>query len=149
MHLNHITLRARTVLLLVGLACASAPPKASVGDGVPREAGTLASAETCRITGAWAPSGQAATPPVVARCVLPRYPESMRAANQQGEIVWRVAVDSLGVTDPSSVTIVRSSAPALTVAVRRAVSYLRFAPEPGRPRLIVELPTTFTLERTP
>lgn len=71
----------------------------------------------------------------------------MRRAGEEGEIVWRVAVDSAGMTDSSSVVVVRTSAPALVAAVMRAAPYLRFASQSGRPRVVVELPTTFQLNR--
>ena len=73
--------------------------------------------------------------------------EAMRRANEEGEIVWRVAVDSDGVPDSSSVSVVRSSSSDLVVAVRRAAPYLRFAPQPGRTPIVVELPATFQLNR--
>ena len=133
-------------LLSLGIGCATAGTTAS-GDVVPPFAGIVGPATACRISGAWTLAGQPIEPPAVTRCVLPRYPSSMRSANQEGDILWRVVVDSAGITDSSSVSIIRSSSPDLVVAVRQAAPYLRFAPRAGRDAIVVELPMTFTLGR--
>jgi len=134
------------VLSLNVVGCATAGATSS-RDDVPRIAGTLAPPNVCRINGAWTLSGQPINPPAVTRCVLPWYPEAMRNANEEGEIVWRVTVDSAGVTDSASVSVVRSSSPDLVVAVRRAAPYMRFVPQSGRGPIVVELPSTFQLTR--
>jgi outer membrane biosynthesis protein TonB len=134
------------VMLGLGVGCATSGTSAS-RDAVPRSAGMPASPSVCRVTGAWTFSGQPIDAPAVTRCILPWYPETMRRANEEGEIVWRVAVDRAGVTDSSSVSVVRSSSPDLVVAVRRVAPYLRFAPQPGRSPIVVELPATFQLNR--
>jgi len=107
----------------------------------------VAAPATCRITGAWTLAGQPVDAPSVTRCVLPRFPESMRTARQEGEIVWRISVDSAGLPDSSSLRVIRTSTPTLATAVARAAPYLRFAPSPSRPIIVVELPTTFQLTR--
>ena len=143
-------LTIRIVSYTVGLAfmasaaCATSS-RGSGGDTVPRSAGMLAATQACRVTGAWTVDGQRVAPPAVLRCVLPRYPESMRDARQEGEIVWRVTVDSTGLVDSASVRVMRTSASALVDAVRQAAPYLRFAAPGVHRSVIIELPTTFQL----
>ncbi|HEY2378180.1 MAG TPA: hypothetical protein VGH98_19545 [Gemmatimonadaceae bacterium] len=69
----------------------------------------------------------------------------MRTAGQEGEIVFRIAVDSAGVPDSSSFRVVRTSAPALVGAVQAVVTYLRFSPSSSRPVIVIEMPYAFTL----
>ena len=71
----------------------------------------------------------------------------MRMANEEGEIVFHIAVDSAGLPDSSSLHVVRTSAPVLVGAVQAAAPYLRFAPALSRPVIVVEMPYTFTLSR--
>ena len=134
------------VVAVVTLACAASQAGSATAT-VPRAAGTLATSGTCRVTGAWTLNGDAVSAPAVIRCVLPWYPNAMRAAGEEGEVAFRIAVDSAGVPDSASLRVVRTSAPALVAAVQAAVPYLRFAPAPSRPRVVVEMPFTFTLGR--
>lgn len=132
-------------IVTCALSCATSQSTAR-GSTVPQSAGTLAaSPTTCRVTGAWDASNQPVVAPAVTRCVLPWYPPRMRSAGQEGEIVFRVAIDSAGVPDVTTLRVVRTSAPALVEPVRAAVPYLRFAA--SHPRTVVELPFTFTLRR--
>ncbi len=135
------------ILALLGVIGCATTGTAATHDAVPQFSGKVGPASACRISGAWTLTDQPIEPPAVTRCVMPWYPPNMRSANEEGEIVWRIAVDSAGVTDSSSVSVVRSSSPDLVFAVRRAALYLRFAPESGRSIIIVELPMTFTLGR--
>ena len=135
-----------TTVGALALACAS-PQTPVPANSVPRTAGTVASSTACRVSGAWNMSGVSVPAPSVARCVLPRYPSSMRAGDQQGEIVFRVAVDSAGRPDSSSLRVVRTSTRALVAALQAAAPYLRFEPAASRPVIVVEMPYTFTLER--
>jgi hypothetical protein len=134
------------LVIAAGIGCATAASVEQTGT-VPRSAGTLAASIACRVTGAWTLDGQAVKAPTVTRCVLPWFPEAMRAAGQEGEIVWRIAVDSAGVPDASSLQIVRTSSQALVAAVAQAAPFLRFAGSSARGSVIVELPTAFQLTR--
>ena len=135
-----------TASAMLGVACAS-PRTAVTNDAVPRTAGTLATSDACHVTGAWNVRGDAVLLPIVTRCVLPRYPRSMITARQMGEIVYRIAVDSAGFPDASSLHVVRASAPALVRAAEEAAPYLRFASATSRPVVVVEMLFTFTLEQ--
>ena len=135
-----------TASALVGVACASRPTPVT-SDTVPRTAGTLATTDACHVTGAWNLSGESVPPPSVTRCVLPRYPRALIAADQKGEIVYRIAVDSAGHPDTSSLRVIRTSAPALVRAAEAAAPYLQFASARSRPVVVVEMLYTFTLER--
>ena len=125
-------------------SCATSQSQ-SPGATVPQSAGTVASPSTCPVTGAWDTRNQPVVAPEVTRCVLPRYPPQMRASGEEGEIVFRVAIDSAGVPDSSTLQVVRTSTPALVASIRAAVPYLRFAAMGAT--TVVELPFTFTLRR--
>jgi hypothetical protein len=71
----------------------------------------------------------------------------MRSFGEEGEIVFRIAIDSAGVPDSTTLQVVRTSTPALVGPVRAVVPYLRFAASASGTRTIVELPFTFTLRR--
>ena len=132
--------------VMLGVACAPAPAPVTT-DAVPRTVATLATPNACHVTGAWSLSGESVQPPLVTRCVLPRYPRSMMTAGEQGEIAYRIAVDSAGVPDASSLHVVRTSAPALVKAAEAAAPYLRFASGTSRPAVVVEMTDTFTLKQ--
>jgi TonB family protein len=57
----------------------------------------------------------------------PRYPDELLAQQVGGEVVARFTIDTAGRVAPGSVTVVRSSHPALAVAVRRSLRRARFA----------------------
>lgn len=138
--------RSLLVALSIGLAaCASA--SRGPQPEVPRQAGELAAATSCGPPKAWTVDGQSAAAPAVVRCVIPWYPSSMRTHNEEGQIIWRVMVDSAGIADTATFRVVRSSNPLLVDAVRATLPYLRFSPDVHRPRLVVELQDTFTLNR--
>ena len=107
----------------------------------------VAQPSTCRVTGAWDLIGQPVEAPTIRRCVLPWYPPIMRETNQEGEIVFRVAIDSAGVPDSSTFRVTRSSMDALVRATRIAIPYLRFEPSASGSRTIVEMPFKFSLNR--
>jgi TonB family protein len=131
-----------SVLILVAVACAVGPRL----EAFPRTAGSVAEPAACRVTGAWTLDGQSITPPAVTRCILPRYPGAMRSTGQEGDVLWRITVDSAGVPDSSSLKVIRTTSPELATAVSRAAPYLRFAASPHA-AVIVELPTTFRLTK--
>lgn len=80
----------------------------------------------------------------------PRYPEALRAANIEGTVTATFVVDTTGVADQGSLTILESTHPLFTQEVRAALPRMRFIPaEIGgrRVRMLVQLPFTFTLAR--
>jgi TonB family protein len=124
-------------------ACASSRP----ADAVPQDVGqVVANAAACPVTAAWA-AGAAAAIPRVIRCVLPRYPDDLRHGGVEGKVVIRVAVDSAGVPDSTSLQVVSATTAGLAAAASRSVPHLRFAPaRAGEPRpVVVEMPYTFAV----
>jgi protein TonB len=91
---------------------------------------------------------------VVERAVLPlggaspRYPETLRAAGVEGEVVAEFVVDTAGRVEHEGVTIVAGAHPLFDAAVRDALRRMRFRPaEAGgrRVRQLVRQPFTFSL----
>jgi TonB family protein len=114
---------------------------------VPRDVGqVVGEVDACAVTGAWA-AGAPASRPRVVRCVLPRYPDDLRRGGVEGKVVVRVAVDSAGRPDSTSLQVISASTPALAASATRSVPHLRFAPAgagEARP-VVVEMPYTFTV----
>lgn len=84
--------------------------------------------------------------------VVPKYPESLRAANIEGEVRVHYVVDTTGVADMSTLQIVNSTHPLFTDAVKLAIRNMRFYPaEIGnrKVRMLVEQPFMFSLEMAP
>ena len=82
----------------------------------------------------------------------PRYPDRMRNARVEGEVLIQFVVDSLGVPDMNSVKVLRSTYPDFTMAVRTALPEFRFYPAQiaGRPvRQRVQMPFEFCLNMSP
>ena len=80
--------------------------------------------------------------------VPPRYPESLRRAGIDGEVVVQFVVDTTGRVDLRTVQVVRSTHDAFTTAVRETIAKLRFAPAVGgerKMRALAVMPFHFTL----
>jgi len=80
----------------------------------------------------------------------PRYPESLRQAAIDGNVLIRFAIDTAGRIDMGSVTIVSSTHELFTRAVRDALPGFRFRPaEMGghRVRALAEMPFEFQITR--
>ena len=60
--------------------------------------------------------------------VPPRYPESLRRAGVEGDVVVKFVVDTTGQVEMRSVEIVSSTHEAFTAAVREALARMRFFP---------------------
>ena len=58
----------------------------------------------------------------------PRYPDALRSAALEGEVVVRFLVDESGRVDPSTMKVVRSPHELFTAAVRNVLSQFRFDP---------------------
>ena len=58
----------------------------------------------------------------------PKYPDSLKKANVEGEVLIEFVVDTAGRMEPGSMRIVRTSHPAFSNAVVATVGSARFAP---------------------
>jgi protein TonB len=88
--------------------------------------------------------------PVVAApgSVGPRYPELLRAAGVQGEVVVTFVVDTTGRVEPSSLVILNSTNDLFGAAVRTALPAMRFIPAKADGRKVrqqVQQPFVFTI----
>jgi TonB family protein len=80
----------------------------------------------------------------------PRYPDALRAANVEGEVIAQFIVNEDGRADMGSFNVVRSSNDQFTNAVRLSMSFLRFTPAlvGGRPvKQLVQMPFQFNLSK--
>jgi protein TonB len=80
----------------------------------------------------------------------PRYPETLRGAGVEGEVVAEFVVDSTGRVEPATVAIVQRAHPLFEQAVRQALRGMRFRPAQAGGRTVRQLvrqPFTFTLAR--
>lgn len=80
----------------------------------------------------------------------PRYPDGLRAAGIEGEVVAEFVVDTAGRVEPGSVRIVRSAHAHFEQAVREALPRLVFMPAEyagQKVRQLVQLPFRFAVER--
>jgi TonB family protein len=78
----------------------------------------------------------------------PRYPDALRRAGVEGEVLLQFVVDTTGRVDLSSVKVLRSTDPQFTATVQGSLASWRFAPAEvkGRPvKQILEMPFQFTL----
>ena len=57
-----------------------------------------------------------------------RYPDEMRRANKQGEVLAQFVVDASGMIEPSTYKVLKSDDPAFSEAVREALPTMRFRP---------------------
>lgn len=81
--------------------------------------------------------------------VPPRYPESLRRAGVEGDVVVKFVVDTTGRVDMRSIEVVRSTHSAFTDAVRETLTKLRFAPGAAgerKMRALAVMPFHFTLK---
>lgn len=80
----------------------------------------------------------------------PRYPDMLRSANVEGEVLVQFVVDTTGRVEMNSFKVLKSSHDLFTNAVRQALSTMRFYPaEIGgrRVKQLVQQPFNFTLTR--
>jgi protein TonB len=81
--------------------------------------------------------------------VPPRYPESLRRAGVEGDVVVKFVVDTTGRVDLRTVEVMRSTHDAFTAAVRETLATLRFAPARDgerQVRALAVMPFHFTLK---
>lgn len=80
--------------------------------------------------------------------VPPRYPEALRRAGVEGEVVVKFLVDTTGRVEMRTVEILRSTHEAFTAAVRETLTRLRFSPAVAGERktnALAVMPFRFTL----
>ncbi|HET9466431.1 MAG TPA: energy transducer TonB [Gemmatimonadales bacterium] len=80
----------------------------------------------------------------------PRYPDMLRSANVEGEVLVQFVVDTSGRVERNSVKVLKSSHDLFTTAVRQALNGMRFYPAEigGRKvKQLVQQPFNFTLTR--
>jgi protein TonB len=80
----------------------------------------------------------------------PRYPDMLRSANVEGEVLVQFIVDTTGRVEMNSFKVLKSSHDLFTNAVRQALSGMRFyAAEIGgrKVKQLVQQPFNFTLTR--
>jgi len=82
--------------------------------------------------------------------IQPVYPDSLKAAKIEGEVVAAFIVDTLGVPDPGSLKILKSTHPLFAAAVRDALPVMRFVPAElngVKVRELVQKPYVFNIPR--
>ena len=87
-------------------------------------------------------------PFVLGSAPAPRYPAILRETGTAGHVTVRFVVDTLGHTEPGSITIVESSHALFADAVKNALPSFRFvAGEVGgrKVRTLVQMPFTFAI----
>lgn len=80
----------------------------------------------------------------------PRYPDILRSANVEGEVLAQFIVDEHGVADSTSFTVLRSTHDLFTNAVLSAIPSFRFNPAQvgGKPvKQLVQMPFQFSLSK--
>jgi protein TonB len=83
-------------------------------------------------------------------CPPTPYPDAMRAAGIQGQVVLQVVIDTLGRVEPGGVRVVASPHDSLTSAAMRSLLLCQFRPgrAHGHPvRTLVDIPVTFSLNQ--
>ncbi len=79
-----------------------------------------------------------------------RYPDRMRTANVQGEVLAQFIVDANGQFEPGSFKVLRSSHDEFTQAVAAALPNMRFTPaeyQGTRVKQVIQQPFTFSLSK--
>ena len=78
----------------------------------------------------------------------PKYPDILREAGVEGEVLVSFVVDETGAADPASFKVIRSTHELFSTAVRKALPEMRFTPaEIGgkKVRQVVQAPFSFSL----
>jgi TonB family protein len=87
----------------------------------------------------------------VANNAAPRYPDSLRAAKVEGEVVVQFVVDTSGRADMSTFKALKSSHPMFTSAVQASLPNMRFQPaEVGSHKVkqLLQMPFQFRLSKS-
>ena len=81
----------------------------------------------------------------------PRYPDSLRVATVEGEVVAQFVVDTSGRIDMSTFKALKESHPDFTAAVKSALPNMKFAPATvggKKVKQVVQMPFQFNLSKT-
>ena len=84
----------------------------------------------------------------IAGAGAPAYPELLRMAGVEGEVLATFVVDTTGRAEPGTLRIVRASRPEFADAVRKSLKHLRLLPAEAvgrKVRQLVELPFVFSI----
>jgi TonB family protein len=87
-------------------------------------------------------------PVVLSGSRTPRYPDLLREAGVEGNVLVSFDVDEAGQPDVATIKVIRSTHELFARAVREAIPHMRFAPaelDGRKMRLTVQEPFTFTL----
>jgi len=82
--------------------------------------------------------------------LLVRYPDVLRAANVEGEVLAQFVVDTLGIADMSQFKILKSTHDLFTAAVRSALPAMQFSPaelDGHKVKQLVQMPFQFNLSQ--
>jgi TonB family protein len=90
-------------------------------------------------------------PAMALQGAAPRYPESLREQNIEGDVLAQFVVDANGVPDVSTFKVLRASDPAFGEAVRAALPDMRFSPaqlsDGTKVKQLVQQPFGFRVNR--
>jgi protein TonB len=89
-------------------------------------------------------------PATVKSAVTPRYPEHLRSASVEGDVLVQFVVDERGAAEMSSFKVLRSTHNEFSESVRLAIRSTSFQPaESGgkKVRQLVQVPFRFTVKR--
>jgi TonB family protein len=81
----------------------------------------------------------------------PRYPDSLRVANVEGEVVSQFVVDTTGLVDMNTFKALKETHPLFTEAVKSALPNMKFAPATvggKKVKQLVQMPFQFSLSKT-
>ena len=81
---------------------------------------------------------------------MPHYPDSLKIAKVEGEVVVAFIIDTLGVVEPYSLKVLKSTHPLFTAAVYDAILRARFKPAElngAKVRELVQRPFAFNIPR--
>jgi len=139
-------------LVLILMACA--PPSSDRSQLPPPRADTLLShrdtipSEIAKLYGVAFVDTLVDVRPTVVRCPPVTYPETLRRAAIQGQVVVALIVDTLGHPEPTSLRAVKSPHDSLSIAALQAVQGCEFTPARlhGRAvRVLIQLPLDFKI----
>lgn len=86
----------------------------------------------------------------VRTAATPVYPERLRAAKVEGEVLVQFIVDEKGIAQMNSVKILKATDPAFAEAARKSVAASSFHPaelDGKKVKQVVQLPYRFTAKR--
>jgi len=86
----------------------------------------------------------------VSQAVAPRYPDMLRSANVEGEVLAQFVVDTTGRAEMSSFKVIKTSHDLFTNSVKQSLPQMRFhAAEVGgrKVRQLVQMPFQFSLSK--